>query len=354
MANRTNEWMSNLIPKKIFFLYFLYTRIRERKKQREKKTMGDDYDRFGPKFICNSTCCTIRPTAPAHAYGAVAERFYERAYAAPTIVDDAPRYIPARETRVSGGCLPAAIAPGWIEIGYVYSVRPRPRRRSDDHHHGDYCDDDGDGYGRRGRGRDDIPRYQFAQTPHRSAMPPSRRAHSTPPPRARGGRRRRSWDDYGDDDIAKRRQSGCGTPGCDCGRRHCAADDYDDKAEVHVHHHYYNKGRGSDDCCTPRRYRLFSRPPYPYGCRAYGTSHHYQYGVIDTHNCDSILVTLDPDPIFHGKGGRFGTGFSRRWQELYTGDLIGVPGERGPFRVHLYSDDFNPPPSHHYYDDGYY
>jgi hypothetical protein len=49
--------------------------------------------------------------------------------------------------------------------------------------------------------------------------------------------------------------------------------------------------------------------------------------------CDAILIVLRDNPRVHGPR-------SLVWQELHTGDIVHVPGEPGPFRVHLYADDY--------------
>ena len=113
----------------------------------------DSYDRFGPKVVCNSTCCTIRATPPC--FGAPAGCGCNGSAFAPyaglegglgypplvrplppppmlpevpLFLEDAPRFIPAREARFCStgfDCLPVPVAPGWCEVGYVYSVRRR-------------------------------------------------------------------------------------------------------------------------------------------------------------------------------------------------------------------------------------
>lgn len=377
----------------------------------------DSFDRFGPKIVCSNTCCTVRPTPPcfgppvscnfsslppppgaplssafAPYAGLEGGLGYPRPLppppGPPLFVDEAPRFIPARENRFCDtglGCLPVPVAPGWLEVGYVYSVRRRHDSRDDDEDDKESC-----------CGNRDVPCYRFGAAAYRGGNPPTReragawrgRGASAAEQRSgrtrsmsadsnggfngqRGGRnatrsasRRPSSLDRDQDDfqVWHKQEKSCGCEGeCDC------------PATV-IHNHYYygapeggggKKERRRDECCLTRRYRLFARTPYGFSCRSLGTTDHFQYAVRETHG-DAVLITLDPDPLFRDEtcGGRddryCGRGTcGRRWQELCTGDLICIPGECVPFRVHLFADDFNPPYSSCSgrgwgYNDGYY
>lgn len=327
----------------------------------------DDIDRFGFKFACNSTCCTVRPTPPVLGpYGPpiVGPCGYGPALpvAAPC---EAPIYIPPRDSAFCGvggaGCLPSPYGAGWIEVGYVYSVR---RRR----HHGDSereeCAHDWTPLSN--SARQTVPRFAFQSTPRaRSSMPPTALLRGQNGRSLNGQKRKRSTQMRVTDEDRRLHGGGCGRRSSfsDCESESCWSDCDDDGrrgcGEYHVHHHHYGadrRGRDVDDCCYPRRYRLFARAPYPYSCRAYGNSNYYQYAVLDASNPGGVLIVLDSNPFFRGGRCDNGGGCNRRWQEVYTGDLVRIPGERGPFRVHLFADDYNPPPGPRYdgyADDGY-
>lgn len=248
--------------------------------------MGDDYDYLGPKFVCNRTACTVRPTLPVglSAWNGFYPAVGRGAYPVPIL--DRPvlpgvgcgagayealhaPYV-AHDPRVA--CLPppylATQEAGYVEVGYLVPLAHRlPPKPHCDHKHD--CD--------------------TWHTPFKRGSRFGNKAH-----------------DY-------------------AGRPHVPCDD-----------HRYDEGCG-------RRYRLYVRTPGAYGCRAFSSSHQYQYAVREEGVYDAIFITIDQAGRDgcgdHYECGRNGRG---RWSELVTGDIVHVPGGCGvPYRVHLYADDYN-------------
>ena len=117
----------------------------------------------------------------------------------------------------------------------------------------------------------------------------------------------------------------------------------------HCHHNDDNDGdyyaQPNSACaqviCHTRRYRLYARPA-SYYCSG---ADRVQYAVTDetVPERDAILIFLYDDPRVDDDccGGRR-RGYGRyRFQPLHSGDLVRVPSEHSPFRVHLYCDDDN-------------
>lgn len=341
------------------------------------------------------------------------------------VEQELPRVIPARENFVCGGvapCLPPR-APGWCEVGYAYSVRKRFVEDDDKNDFG-CCGGGGGGAGRAGRvRRNEVPcferrcaRDERGERRNLGRMP-SNFIESERIARAqrfrsmeRGGRDdykaadgRDGWRSASESRASSRRNSmnssinergGQGGRGRRGGSRQFNRDDDDDNdndfqswsskcsscgefdcccndRKVVNNYYYYEGGGGNhkkdrgEACCLTRRYRLFARTPPGYGCRSLCSSSQFQYAVQEEYHRDALLITLDPDPLFRDcdGGDRWGGGncCGQRWQELYTGNLIRIPGECVPFRVHMFADDFNPPPSRYCgggfgggFDDGYY
>jgi len=247
----------------------------------------------GSKFVCNSTCCTVRPTAPAHGIGVYAPTPYGFG-ASPACSGVA----------YGGSCAPCdgytasnRGPAGWAEVGWLESVNvPRPARRGS----------------RRQRHR----RRQVAEP-----VGPNGRGGG----RGRQGRR---------SSIGSTRRQRDWTPRAQYRQRDdLFADKFDD--DYDNDDFYYDD---HDDAllsvgCRVRRYRLYARPAYGW-CGSFDV-HQFQYAVTDetVPRCDAIFIVLRDDPRADAK--RYGVPY----QPLQTGELVVVPGEPTLFRVRLYADD---------------
>lgn len=279
--------------------------------------MSDDFDRYGPKFICNNNTCTVRPTHPVRSsmYGGALLPLAPAA--SPFYYDN--RFGPAGVSPVVYAAPPTADGVGsywnpyteWIECGFVMPVDPG--REEGIVGAGCGCGGGGRGGSRSGgRGRRERP-YRPGRRIPRTGVRDSVAV-------ARGSVFNRDeledeegeqW--YGGDD-------GAPCPHCRCG-----------------------SGAASVDCRW-RRYRLYARAPYGNGIRAYTSSSTYQYAVREENMRDGIFLALSAYPLVQGDGNGVcqSIGCGRRWAELTSGDVIRVPGEGIPYRVHLYSDDSDP------------
>ena len=232
----------------------------------------------GSRFVCGPTCCTVLPSAPAHGVG-----LYDR------FAPAAPACGPALWPGAAPGCAYDARGSrgpaGWAEVGYIVSVRGKRHRAEERREHGNWH--------RKGR---------------RSAAKNGKRPVSRSAPVA-SFIPRKDFAKYGAND--------------DCGTESDFFRDQDD---------FYEDGALAVDC-RARRYRLYARPAYGW-CGSYDV-HQWQYAVTEegVPRCDAILIVLRDNPRVHGPR-------SLVWQELHTGDIVHVPGEPGPFRVHLYADDY--------------
>ena len=117
-------------------------------------------------------------------------------------------------------------------------------------------------------------------------------------------------------------------------------DDYDNDGYSHDYGYERHRRRRPPPCvetvtCRVRRYRLYARPAYGW-CRGFNTDQ-WQYAVTEEGVPNAVFIVLNDDP-------RAGAGRRRCravWQQLHSGDLIRIPGEPGPFVVHLYADDYS-------------
>lgn len=261
-----------------------------------------DFVDYGSKFVCGASCCTVAPTAPAHGIGI---------YSGLGVGLGAPPcngFLPD-DGFYGGACgVGARRGPaGWTELGWVGSVQ-RPRREHwSDHYTERLCDHDtcnatrgtkrnrvnSSGSGNNGRERQQQQRSGSNWTPRRQY-----REREDRPDFEESVRERFDYD--GEDDYDR-----------------CAG--------------------GLQVQCRVRRYRLYARPFFGW-CRGYDANQ-WQYAVVEegVPRCDAIFIVLPDNPRFARRGDGYRRSYGR--QELESGELIRIPGEPGPFRVHLYADD---------------
>lgn len=267
-----------------------------------------DFVDYGSKFVCGSSCCTVAPTAPAHGLGI---------YSGLPFGVGAPPcngFLP--EESYADCCAVRRGPAGWTELGWVGSVQPKTERRRrlpwSEQAHEHRCNHDTCN-ATRGTKRNRVNRIR----PSGSAGSGGGGSKWTPRRQYRDAERRlnddydEDWDaEYTSDDDDQYRRGCYGGGG----------------------------GGGLQVQCRVRRYRLYARPFFGW-CRGYDANQ-WQYAVVEegVPRCDAIFIVLPDDPRF----GRRGDGYRRTYggrQRLESGELIRVPGEPGPFRVHLYADD---------------
>lgn len=303
-----------------------------------------DFIDYGSKFVCGKTCCTIAPTAPTFGlglFGSPCSPYSSPSpcsYPSPCSASSAcpfppnpygPYYPPAPCSPYFGsgpacsGLMDSFVGPGfdscrrgpqgWVEVGWVSAENLPPHKK---------------------RKRPEYPTFCFPRS-ESAFSSPSSSCHGSDD---EGGKKKRK-SQKGKGQSGTKKQRGIQTrqasyfmeEGDDC---------FDDGEEEY----YGGEGRacgGPVVQCRVRRYRLYARPFYGW-CRGFD-AFQWQYAVVEEGipKCDAILIVLHDNPRFFSNkyGGGGGSGGSLARQQLQGGDLVRVPGEHCPFRVHLYADE---------------
>ena len=249
----------------------------------------------GSKFVCNSTCCTVRPTAPAFGVGV-----FQASPLLPLPSASSLTVYPGSGGPACGGISYDSACDGYsaanrgpvgrAEVGWLESTN-RPRALSDARHR------------RAWRRRQQAAANTTVDSPTRSRR------------QRRNAARPASWKPrrhYCDDECANEPWH--------------SADDGE----------FFEQDDGSLPLtigCRVRRYRLYARPAFGW-CGSFDV-HQYQYAITDESipRCDAIFIVLRDDPRANAK--RYGVPY----QPLQSGELVVVPGEPTLFRVRLYADD---------------